>query len=67
MEGLKNCLAQNKEIYKSICEMKNEQREFYDETNKKIDEVSEKVDQLMVPEDSYWKVFLYYHFCITHI
>lgn len=37
---------------------------FYKETCERFNEISEKVDQLMIPENSYWKVHLtnYYFF-----
>lgn len=31
---------------------------FQKEVQKKIDDISEKIDQLMIPDDSYWKVSL---------
>ncbi len=58
VEGLKNCLAQNKEMFQAICEIKNEQKVFYKEIRERFDEISNKVDQLMIPENSYWKVRL---------
>ncbi|EXX54454.1 uncharacterized protein OCT59_021412 [Rhizophagus irregularis] len=54
--GLKNCLTQNKEIFQVIYDVKNEQKEFYKKTREQLNELLEKVDQLMIPENSYWKV-----------
>jgi hypothetical protein len=56
MESLKNCLTQNKEIFQVIYDVKNEQKEFYKKTREQLNELLEKVDQLMIPENSYWKV-----------
>ncbi|PKB95280.1 hypothetical protein RhiirA5_437011 [Rhizophagus irregularis] len=55
MEGLKNCLTQNKEIFQVIYDVKNEQKEFYKKTREQLNELLEKVDQFMIPENSYWK------------
>ena len=58
MDGLKSCLAQNKEIYRAIHDIKNKQKEFHNKTKEKLNELLEKVDQLIIPEDSFWKVFM---------
>ncbi|PKK57631.1 hypothetical protein RhiirC2_721097, partial [Rhizophagus irregularis] len=60
MEGLKNRLTQNKEIFQVIYDVKNEQKEFYKKTREQLNELLEKVDQLMIPENSYWKGNLLY-------
>lgn len=56
MEGLKNCLTQNKEMFQVIYDIKKEQKEFHTEIRKQLNEILEKTDQLMIPENSYWKV-----------
>jgi hypothetical protein len=56
MEGLKSCLAQNREIFQVIYDVRNEQKEFHKETREQLNELLGKVDQLMIPESSYWKV-----------
>lgn len=61
IEGLKRCLEQNKELFKEIHDIKVMQEKFQQETREKIAEISRKVDQLMVQEDSYWKVFKLYY------
>ena len=61
IEGLKRYLEQNKELFKEIYEIKVIQEKFQQETREKIAEISRKIDQLMVQEDSYWKVFKLYH------
>src|SRR5437763_16890876 len=45
VEGLKNCLAQNKEMFQTICDIKHEQKVFYKEIRERFDEIS---DQLMI-------------------
>lgn len=67
-EGLKSCLAQNKQIYQAIYDIREEQKEFYKVTRGQLNELSEKVDQLMIPENSYWKVFIFViQFCMIFI
>ena len=58
IEGLKRNLAQNKDIYKAIHGIKTSQEIFQKEVSEKINGIIEKVDQLIIPEDSYWKVSL---------
>jgi protein subunit release factor A len=58
IDGLKRSLEQNKEIFKAIHETKVMHESFQKEVQKKIDDISEKIDQLMIPDDSYWRVSL---------
>ena len=43
-------------MFQVICDIKNEQKVFHKEIRERFDEISNKVDQLMIPENSYWKV-----------
>ena len=67
IEGLKRCLEQNKEIFKAIYEVKVVQGAFQKEVYEKIEDISEKIDQLMIPDDSYWKVNFIYKFAFRGI
>ena len=58
IEGIKLCLAQNKEMVKAINDIKHEQTKFNKEIREQFNELTGKVDQSIIPENSYWRVYL---------